>query len=526
MFNFSNFKLGKIAATIVVLSSLGSILATVEKAGAVPLYPNDLVDGKTVRLQMEKTAPNGQPVTLNITKLYGLKNGGQFNTWIGSPDNDSLFKYLTNGSGINLQSNYGGYSINVPTLEIKPTVLNTYSSEFARYQDWNLEKLGGQYGDTYLFHWRTDVDTNLCLDIRGFGQGQQLNNQIPMIWNCDRNNTNQRIRVIKQGQTGQTPQPTQPPQQAPQISQQPTQTPQQTQYTTPSGNSLVNNNAMKPGTRIVSPNQCFRLDAQTDGNLVLYNVKANKPIWNSGTNGKSVKHTVFQNSNLIIYDPNNNPIWQTGPRPGAVRFTIQDDGNFVAYNAQNQPVGATNTVQPCGNTPTSSAPNSHSTSQSNIANFASAFNGSKNIQRYDHVNEYYFQGQCVTLIVRYLQEYYGVSKTVDVGFGNGGQTAATVAQKLPNYFENNTDDPIPGSIISFPTIGAGYGHVALVISSQRTGNNLVVEILDSNGDPNYPALGGKAIVARRNITIYNPPKSSTASSTAYGSAIQWVNPKN
>jgi Peptidase_C39 like family len=333
MSNLSKPKFGEFAATIFALSSIGLILTTAEKAAAVPLYPNDFGSNtQVVRLRMERNAPNGQPVTINITRQLGLKQGGVVNTWIGE-DSDSLFKYITNGSAINFQSNYGGYSINVPTLEIRDgTRLNTYASGFSRYQDWNLEKLPGGYGDTYLFRWRTDTNTNLCLDIRGFAPGQSLNNEIPGLSYCDGNNANQRIRVIKQGA--------------------PAYTPPKPTYTTPSGNSLVNNNAMLPGTSISSNSMCFRLDAQSDGNLVLYNVPARKAIWNSGTNGRSVKHTVFQNDGaLVIYDTNNNSIWNTGPRAGATRFTVQDDGNFVMYNSQSQALAATNTNQPCGNVP-------------------------------------------------------------------------------------------------------------------------------------------------------------------------------
>jgi murein DD-endopeptidase MepM/ murein hydrolase activator NlpD len=194
MSNLSKPKLFKFLATIAALSSVTAILTTAHKAEAIPLYPNDLVNNQVYRLQMEKSAPNGSPVTLNITQQFGFRNGGLVNTWIGS-DGDSLFKYLTNGYGINFQRVNSNYSISVKDTNVTPgNTLNSYTSGFGRYQDWNLEKVGG---DTYLFHWRTDIDTNLCLDIRGFGQGQQLNNQTPVVWYCDRNNVNQRIRVIK-----------------------------------------------------------------------------------------------------------------------------------------------------------------------------------------------------------------------------------------------------------------------------------------------------------------------------------------
>jgi hypothetical protein len=242
MSNLSKLKLSKFVATIVALSSISAILSTAQKAEAVPLYPNNLTNNQVYRLQMEQTASNGSPVTLNITPSYGQKNNGRFNTWMGV-DNDSLFVYLTNNSGINFQNSAGRYySINVPTLDIRPgTSLNTYQSGFSRYQDWNIEKVASSSNDTYLFHWRTDTNTNLCLDI---GQGLRVNDQVPTLQYCNQNSPSQRIRVIN-------------PNQSPPNNPQP-------QYTTPSGNSLVNNNAMKPGTSIKSPSQCFSLNAQTE----------------------------------------------------------------------------------------------------------------------------------------------------------------------------------------------------------------------------------------------------------------------
>ena len=201
MSNLSKLKLGKFLATIAVLSSVTTLLTAANKAEAVPMYPNDFGGNtQTVRLQMERTAPNGLPVTINITRNYGLKNYGLLNTWTGNPDSESLYNYITNGYAVNFQSKNGNYSISVPAIDSRDGArLNTYSSGFGRYQDWNIEKLGGQYGDTYLFHWRADINTNLCLDIRGFAPGQRLSNEIPGLSYCDGNNPNQRVRVIKQG---------------------------------------------------------------------------------------------------------------------------------------------------------------------------------------------------------------------------------------------------------------------------------------------------------------------------------------
>jgi hypothetical protein len=285
-------------------------------------------------------------------------------------------------------------------------------------------------------------------------------------------------------------------------------------------NSLINNTTMPPGTTIKSTNQCFSLNAQSDGNLVLYRQSNGQALWDTKTYGKNVKQTIFQNDgNLVIYNTSNQAVWASNTdRRGGARVTVQDDGNVVMYNSQNQALWQTNTVTSCNvaQSPTQRA------SKTKVTNFVNAFNGKTNIQRYDHWNDPQFQGQCVTLIARYLQEHYGASRTVDLGLDHGGRTAGVVASKYPNSFSTLRDpnDPIPGAIMSFPGIAAPYGHVALVVSSQRSGNNLIVQILDSNGD--NKALSGTSVVALRNITI----NTNGYSASGYGSGIQWVNPKD
>jgi Ricin-type beta-trefoil lectin domain/Peptidase family M23 len=175
------------------------------------------------------------------------------------------------------------------------------------------------------------LGTNLCLDMPSRVASTPM-----QLGNCNTSSNNQRFAG---NNVGAAPVPI--------------PTPPVSLYTTPSGSSLVNNNAMLPGTSIKSPSQCFSLNAQADGNLVLYNV--NRPIWSSGTYGRSVKNTVFQNDgNLVINDSNNNSIWSTGGTSGkgGKRFTVQDDGDFAMYNSQNQLIVHTGTAQPCGNTPT------------------------------------------------------------------------------------------------------------------------------------------------------------------------------
>jgi hypothetical protein len=522
MSNLSKSKLGKFVATIVSVSSISAILTTSNKAEAIPLYPNDLVNNQVYRLQMEKSAPNGSPVTLNITQQYGFKNGGLVNTWIGS-DGDSRFKYLTNGYGINFQRENSNYSISVKDLNVTPgNTINSYTSGFGRYQDWNLEKVGG---DTYLFHWRTDLDTNLCLDIRGFGQGQQLNNQTPVVWNCDRNNVNQRIRVIKQGQVNPSPVPVPAPIPAPAPNR--------------PANSLINGTIMLPGTSIKSNNQCFSLNAQTDGNLVLYRQSNGQALWDTKTSGRNVKQTIFQNDgNLVIYNTSNQAVWASNTdRRGGTKLTVQDDGNFVMYNAQNQVVWPTNTVTSCNAPALVPAPQpTQRDSQRKINDFVNQWNEKTGVTRYDLVGNVY-NGQCVTLIARYLQDHYGASKTL-LSLDHGRGTARKVGNQLfTNDFwpVEKAGDPQPGSIISFPNApntedrtycGGKCGHVALVVNSRRNGNILEVDILESNA----LGQGANSKVTRDTINISNSntnnPSATRKSGASLGSGVQWVNPKN
>jgi surface antigen len=199
-------------------------------------------------------------------------------------------------------------------------------------------------------------------------------------------------------------------------------------------------------------------------------------------------------------------------RRGGTGLVVQDDGNVVMYTSQGRAVWATNTVTSCNTTP---PPPNQRASQRKINDFVNQWNGKTGITRYDLGGSGY-NGQCVTLVARYLQDHYGASKT-NLVIGNGGQTARKVGTEFSSFIWDTKDDPMPGSIMSFPSIGGGYGHVALVVSAQRSGTNLNVQILDSNGDN----AGPNSVVRLRNITV------NTQSWTApgYGS-ILYSNPRD
>lgn len=79
--------------------------------------------------------------------------------------------------------------------------------------------------------------------------------------------------------------------------------------------SLMAGQYMSAGDTLFSPNGYYKLVMQYDGNLVIYEVASNRPLWATGTNGS-----------------------------GAVKAVMQTDGNFVLYTASNRPVWATNTA--------------------------------------------------------------------------------------------------------------------------------------------------------------------------------------
>jgi CHAP domain len=284
--------------------------------------------------------------------------------------------------------------------------------------------------------------------------------------------------------------------------------------------------------RGISGGTCgYRLRFQSDGNLVLIN-SSGQALWATGTEGRGKTLAIQGDGNIVIYG-DSGALWATNTygNPGAF-LAIQSDGNLVVYRNDGQQAvwasgtdgGQFRTRNAAGEWAGQSQSQvqvsqpSQRESQRKVAAFVNFANGQRGIKRYD-LSGWDYDGQCVTLIARYLQEHYGAARS-NLSLDNGRGTAASVGRQFPNYFLPLSDpsDPIPGSIISFPQIGGGYGHVALVVNSQRSGSNLNIQILDSNGD----GAGSNSVVTLRQLTV------NTRSLTAqgYGGNIQWVNPKD
>jgi hypothetical protein len=90
---------------------------------------------------------------------------------------------------------------------------------------------------------------------------------------------------------------------------------------------------LTPGHSRLSHNRKYRLQMQTDGNLVL--LQGKKALWNSGTYGHPGATFSFQhNGNLVIHSVKGTVLWQSGTHGTMTRLLVQDDGNLVLYHGK------------------------------------------------------------------------------------------------------------------------------------------------------------------------------------------------
>jgi surface antigen len=267
-------------------------------------------------------------------------------------------------------------------------------------------------------------------------------------------------------------------------------------------NSLINNTVMPPGSSIQSNNQCFSLNAQNDGNLVLYRRSNGQALWHTATYGRSVKQTIFQNDgNLVIYNTSNSPVWASNTdRRGGTRITLQDDGNFVMYSAQNQALWATNTVTTC------SAPAPTPTPPSNgQPNF--------NANEYRSGNPFWNAGYAPSS-TNPPNPRLGNALGNCTWYANGrakqyGRNAVRVDRMLGNAYQWGSQASAAGiATSSQPQVGAiaqwdagSYpnGHVAVVEQVNGNGTVVISESSYGSGDWNF-------LFRTRTISANNPSR--------------------
>jgi hypothetical protein len=107
---------------------------------------------------------------------------------------------------------------------------------------------------------------------------------------------------------------------------------------------ISGNSALNSGQSWSSPDGRFKLTAQSDFNVVLY--QGGTALWASGTSGAgTMGHLSFQtDGNLVLYDSSGVARWasNTSGNSGAV-LAIQGDGNVVIYTSTGTPIWSTAT---------------------------------------------------------------------------------------------------------------------------------------------------------------------------------------
>ena len=98
---------------------------------------------------------------------------------------------------------------------------------------------------------------------------------------------------------------------------------------------LPNGNYLDPGGHLTSQNGQYRLIYQTDGNLVLYRMSDNHPLWASDTCGQPAGQCLMKSDgDLIILKPDNCQVWDSCTNVPGSYLEVQDKGLVVMYGPQ------------------------------------------------------------------------------------------------------------------------------------------------------------------------------------------------
>ncbi|KAL7040795.1 hypothetical protein ACKWTF_000523 [Chironomus riparius] len=112
--------------------------------------------------------------------------------------------------------------------------------------------------------------------------------------------------------------------------------------------TLKGTDCLPYGSSLRSDNNCFSLELQFDGNLVLYRDYDARVLWRSNTQGSGANRLCMQSDgNLVIYTKDNQPKWSTQTQGKISWFKLQDDGIAVLLskyqNGQNEILWSTRT---------------------------------------------------------------------------------------------------------------------------------------------------------------------------------------
>jgi hypothetical protein len=101
-------------------------------------------------------------------------------------------------------------------------------------------------------------------------------------------------------------------------------------------NVLDSDDRFEKGDVLSSPNGCFSLALQEDGNLVMYYTGTSESAWSSRTAGRAVKYGAMRKDGIfVLRGYNNEVVWRAPVSnelavPGT-NFVLQNDGNIVMY---------------------------------------------------------------------------------------------------------------------------------------------------------------------------------------------------
>ena len=97
-------------------------------------------------------------------------------------------------------------------------------------------------------------------------------------------------------------------------------------------NVLSSGSVLKPGDSITSQNGRYRLELQSDGNLVLTGPTG--LAWDSDTRGKSVATAEMQtDGNFVLYGADRSVVWTADTTGPGAQLVLQDDRNLVILAA-------------------------------------------------------------------------------------------------------------------------------------------------------------------------------------------------
>jgi hypothetical protein len=94
---------------------------------------------------------------------------------------------------------------------------------------------------------------------------------------------------------------------------------------------LLAGESLLPGEYIESPNGAAQLLMRYDGNLVLYRLEDDYPVWNTNSVDHPQAYTVLQSDgNLVVYSPDGQtPLFNTGTFTPGTALVLQADENLV-----------------------------------------------------------------------------------------------------------------------------------------------------------------------------------------------------